>query len=787
MNNEVLRTVMVIIIAITSVILVGFYITNLVVSRLRISCTSEQLWAASPLVGAGAIILICQNLLYLDIRICYAVILIWMCVGLAGVISVIKSQFSLSGIPWKLIATGFAIYVVHAAGLIYSGVSNYYGYGWVDMYNYVSTAQYFIDYPFSSTLNNQEYIRTAHYYMHDRIGQSVLHAFIASSSGADAQQSFGATILLSPMLIYFSLFLLSVSLGIERRFAYPAAIIASLSPAIASVHLECFFSQALAMPFIFLWPLAVSRLQSHPGVHSSVMAGLLIAVTSAIYTEVIPIMILIALLVLLYSYWDIGRKCAIASQKDLARPLWKVLYTSLHSLGLSLMFATIANIGYLDGTLTVMSRTTAAGVLDSIYPWAFRFEGLWRLWIGHQSILSSVGLSIIFVSLSLLIIYCAIQYFILLGRKKTISPLYFSVLVAAIPLAPLLLSVLLKDKYPYQYYKLLLIVWPLILFFGSCGISELLSRKLPMRWVIYFQLAFISLNLTLTSQITFASSNPETVAQGGRGGAHLLIDKNFKQMRQLIDRLEGKRVYLWWYDKAMYNGNWRGRWLAYHARKNIVWSMNPTPPSGAGVGNLEHFPYNSTKIPVVGISWNDIPLKSKEKIGSNLAGTDPFYVYQLTDFNELLRIDHASRECGVSTRSMRIKVDKSINSNTWYPLWVAGRSGAATFFTVNFSKSQIRFRYDQWGYPVTIIKFDNIHIGKELLLNVRVDPIKQKIIINCNGVLAEGVIANVSTYLKNDGPLGINNVTDLLEGKYQLASCFPGKIAENASPYNLVK
>ncbi|MCX6253826.1 MAG: hypothetical protein NTV31_05040 [Bacteroidia bacterium] len=780
MINEAFQTIIVMSTAVTSVFAIGFCVASLTARCFHISWTSEQFWAAAPLVGVCAIILICQNLLYLNIRIPYAAILIWMGVGLAAIISVFRSQFSLSGIPWKLIATGLAIYAIHGSGLLVSGASNYYGYGWGDMYNYVSQAQFFIDFPFNSTVVTHEYLRTAHYYMHDRIGQTVLHAFMTSSSGADAQQTFGATILLSPMLIFFSIFLLSTSLGIERRFAYPAAIIASLSPAIASIHLECFFSQAMAMPFIFLWPLAISRLKSHLGVYSVLVAGLLFAVTSAIYTEVIPPLILISVIALFVSYWRNDNNSTPISQIVRLKRLWRQLPISLYCLCLALAVGLCANIGFFKSTFVIMGRTVGSNVFDHLYPWAFKAEGLARLWIGHQYPSLSEWLLYSLVFFSAIVVLAAIAYALSLCRKGTAPSQLFSALIVCIPLAPLLLSVLTRDKYPYQFFKLLLIVWPLILFFAACGIAEWISRIRQGRGFIYFLIALICANVGITNRIAFASAKPETVAKSSRGGAHLLIDENFKQMRMLLDRIEGKRVYIWWYDKVLCTGKWRGRWLAYYARKNVVWSMNPTPASGHGyeLSPFESLSFDSIKVPAIGISWRDISVRTKEKIGSSRVGTDPFWLYQLTDDGEVLRLDQASRECVVVSRSMRLSVDKDTDSGTWYPLWVAGREGSATLITVNFTKEGVRFRFDQEGYPATILEPGCKCSGAELQVSVLIDQFKRKVTINCNGSVAEGNIPDVLTSLSWDDPLGVNDVSALLEGKYPLAKVFPGKLVE---------
>jgi hypothetical protein len=778
MINEVLLTIAVIAVAMASVFIIGFPMVSLAARQFEISCTPEQLWAAAPLVGAGAIILICQNLLYLDVRSSYSAVLIWAVIGLGAINFISKLQSIFASIPWKLIGTGVAIYAIHGSGLLVSGASNYYGYGFGDMYNYVATAQFFMDFPFHSAVATQEYLQTGHFYQLDRIGQSVLHAFIASSSGADAQQAFGATILLSPMLIFFSLFLLGACLGIERRFAYPAAIIASLSPAVANVHLECFFSQAMAIPFIFLWPLAISRLRSHQGVRSSLMAGLLFAVTAAIYTEVIAPLMVITAVVSLASYCSRRGEEALQSQTIWYKPQGG--FASLALLSLTLVIGIAANGGYLKNAIGVMERTTGSGVLDFIYPWALKSEGLARLWIGNQVLSPSKYLLYSLVVASSAVVLAAFACVGSLYRRNSMPVLLSCTLIACIPLAPLFLSVFTINKYPYQFFKLLLMVWPLILFLATNWIAELLSKRCQRRCAAYyFQIALICVCLGLTNRLAIASTKPETVANSARGGVHLLIDENFKLIRSLLGRLEGRRIYIWWVDNALYNGNWRGRWLAYYARKNDVWMFNPTPPSGSGGSPLAFLPIDPIKTPVLGISWKEIPIGTREKLGSFLAGTDPFWVYSLATDSEVRRLDHElSRYLRPFSRVMRLSVDQHTEPDTWYPLWAVGQPGAATLVSINFGKSGVRFRYDHWGYRIPIINAGGRCEGAELLVSVGVDENNGKLSLSCNGWLGHANIVQTKTYLGLEDPLGINGVTETLEGKYPLAKTFPGKITE---------
>ncbi|QFY44483.1 hypothetical protein F6R98_19150 [Candidatus Methylospira mobilis] len=782
---EVLQTVTVLTIAVTSVFIIGICVAIPFAGYLKINHTSEQLWACAPLAGAGAIILVCQNLLYLDVRIQYAAILIWVCVVLVAVVSIGKNGYSLANaeVPWKLILTGMGVYAVHGSGLLVSGVSNYYGYGWVDMYNYVSQAQFFLDYPYSSTIDIQEHLRTAQYFKHDRIGQTVLHAFITATAGADAQQTFGATILLGPMLVFYSVFLLSAGWGIERRFAYPAAVIASVFPAIASVHLECFFSQMISMPYLFLWPLAISYMLTRRKLHASVLAGLLFTVTAAIYTELITALVMITGIVSFATYcFQEGNgptlKLKALKQNYFSRnPLFLIL-------SLLCMFAVgvCANIGYIKGAIFVMKRATASdsSALGIIYPWAFSLEGLARLWIGHQRPLYSALLKYIAAGASVLVILAALFFLLSRCRKTMTTGKLFTVLIMCMPLAPLFLELLgkltIEKNYHYPFFKLLLTIWPLIIFFSVCGIAEWLSIRRNGKAFIYFQIAFVCMSLGITNRIAYASIKPETVRSSARGGAYLLNDDNFIKMRAALSQLKEKRIYIWWYDNEMYAGSWRGKWLAYYARKNIVWSMNPSSESGAGNAGMGSLGDTKIKWPVIGISWKNVSAVGiKEKLGSFLSGTDTFWLYSLSNEADIRRLDLASRT--IASRSMVLRVDKNTDAQTWYPIWISGAPGNASLVTVKFDKSVVRFRYDKWGVPAVIMTPGAACSGNKLEVSVSVRiGSTWKMAITCNDALVEA--ETVLNDIRMDDPLGVNSITDTLEGKYPLATRFPGELTE---------
>ena len=160
------------------------------------------------------------------------------------------------------------------------------------MFNYVSMAQFFADFPFHSSLSDQGFLVAAQSLKYDRIGQSVLHAFMMVSSDGDAQQSFGSTIFLSPFLMFFGFLTVAGRLIPPSPVSYLAALAGALSPTVATVHLECFLSQSMCMPFLLLWPGAVAYLIDRPSWRAVLLAGLLNR--SAIYTELLPIILAIA-------------------------------------------------------------------------------------------------------------------------------------------------------------------------------------------------------------------------------------------------------------------------------------------------------------------------------------------------------------------------------------------------------------------------------------------------------------------------------------------------------------
>jgi hypothetical protein len=149
-----------------------------------------------------------------------------------------------------------ATYLVYVIGLFLVGVRHYVGRGWGDVLNYVTIAEFLEHVPFHTPLpelSQQPYLFQAAILKTDRIGQSILHAFLTTSAFSDARTLFEPAILLTPPLVVCAVALLGRQMDLPEGPATTAALLAGLMPSIALVHLEGFLSQSLSIPFTFCW------------------------------------------------------------------------------------------------------------------------------------------------------------------------------------------------------------------------------------------------------------------------------------------------------------------------------------------------------------------------------------------------------------------------------------------------------------------------------------------------------------------------------------------------------
>lgn len=131
------------------------------------------------------------------------------------------------------------------------------------------------------------------------------------------------------------------------------------------------------------------------------------------------------------------------------------------------------------------------------------------------------------------------------------------------------------------------------------------------------------------------------------------------------------------------------------------------------------------------------------------------------------------------SRSMKISINDDALSNTWHPLWVAGKEGAATLLSMNLGPFYNSFRLDHWGHEEIVLTPGALCSGQNLQVDVVFDIFRKNISINCNGVVAKVIYPAVTLLLSQTDRLGINNVTSVLGGVTPLTKNFPGVIIEN--------
>jgi hypothetical protein len=602
-----IQTIQVALIAIAAPFVVGLPITLLAAQLCgEGKSTSRAVWLIAPLVGVTAIILIAQNLLYLNVRIPHSAIVIWLIAG-TGWITVLswrKVRDALRPIPYAILGGGVAIYVLHGLGFFLSGTENYYGYGWADLYNYVAQAQLFLDYPYHTDDTAHQFIRVAHYFKEDRIGQSVLHAFIAASAGVDAQYSFGPTIVLGPFLLFFVVHLLAIRLSLCSPCIWAGSFIAAALPAVATVHLECFMSQAVAMPLLAAWPLAIMWLFERPNALRVTAAGMLFAVILAVYSEIGVAALAIPILHILYE--------TVRSQGSSIQARMASAGLGAKTLGAVLGVSVLSNPYFIASAIAIFGRVGGLNVLAGIYPWAYTAEGFARLWFGGSAAALPVAMLRAAGYLGGFLVAFGIVGLVW-NHWRTRNDLgLLLAAVAAFPLAPALIG---GTNYSYQFYKLLLTVSPL----HVLGVVSLLSiglAKLPaFSWIATgAMLTGGALVSTCTGVMTYASSLPDTTALSGRGWAHMLLASDTKEIQRYLRSLVNKTVVVLWYDGET-KGLWLNAWLGYFAKHHIVWSMNyGRPNSSQFVPNSTPRPELSPSTPAFVVTWKKVPVLERKLV-----------------------------------------------------------------------------------------------------------------------------------------------------------------------------
>jgi len=460
---------------------------------------------------------------------------------------------------------------------------------WFDQYNYVALAQFLSDYHFSTppeAVLTQPYAEKAVSIKDDRIGQSVYHAFVASSSNSDAKTTFEVTIFLLPILAAVAIY------GIARTNYSPfiasiALLCAGILPSLAMMHLESFLSQSLGTPFLLIFPLFIVEIKERFTIRSLLAGAMILSAAISIYTEFTPLYIFEIILVFLG--W-LGGQVSLERRREgkLGLSMTLAYKIPLRDLILVLMryaalilISLLLNIGFIYGIRNVVSRTNVPGLLQGVYPWSFQLEGLTRLWFGDWSV-ASPGSEFLLTLLSIgMAIAAYTGLFMNWAKRKT--PLNFTTLMLSIlPLGFLLLG----SGYMYQFYKLQLTVSPLYII-GVVYWIDLARRQRPVdentrmqgrlnsKSILFTGLILImAVSGASTFSMTYRSGVGKTQSEIGRGDGSLLVSQEIKDLANLLQSVNHKDVLISIRDSSNGGGFLNG-WISYFARNNRIYVTNP--------------------------------------------------------------------------------------------------------------------------------------------------------------------------------------------------------------------
>jgi len=432
----------------------------------------EEDWLLTPFLGMACVVLFLQNLVYLNCPIKQTAWVAWS-IGAIGWLACLwrgSPLGSLRSFPGWAYLAAVAVFALHGFGLFAVQANYYVGHGWPDQIIYNSLALFFTEYPTAATLNDTNIhvaVGQAITLKNDRIGQSVLHGFLAYSLGVSPKIMFEPLILMTPPLLVLALNLLGRRLGLTRGWALVASVAGGVIPAVATIHLDSFLSHALGLPFLILVPVVILDWYSRPTVGVWFRAALIGAALVSIYTEFSHVFLAI-LLIHSLGYAILGPRSAFVLAGGLLIAAAPVLL----------------NPGFAERGWDLIRRVTAEGACQGTYPWGYRVEGWARIWLGDWVV---KGPELLRAKVRVLTIFISALAFIgwyrgwrqawrqtVEGASRSTSILFLSVGVLAL----LPLALVIRDEYhEYQVFKLLLTMGPLFML----GLA-ILPATLERRW-----------------------------------------------------------------------------------------------------------------------------------------------------------------------------------------------------------------------------------------------------------------------------------------------------------------
>ncbi len=509
-------------------------------------------WLLAPFLGLGALVLALQNLAYSDVPVARAVPLAWLA-GLALWVAFVRSgawRATRAQRPTGVLLAALGVFAVQGAALLAVGPQRWVGRLWPDQHGYTSMAQFFRDEPYRMTLADMgqraHLFRTLRPSMgrlatpislkENRIGQSLVQAFLAGSLGRDAKPLFGPLIVLSAPLLVLALALLAGRLGLPPPLALLAAGLGGLLPALTLLQVESFLSHALVLSCFPAWLVVLDDLGRRSSASRVAAAALVLSFGFSVYCEMWAAFLALGLVVL-------GTHGLLQG-----RPL-----RSLRDWGLLVLLTLLANLRFVPSFFFFQQVAVTERAHQGIYPWAYQLEGLARVWLGDLAPLG--GLSAVLAGLA----FTALGLFGLgLGLRGDRS--HWPAALGALALALGALPLRLTGEHPYQFYKTLLTGAPAL----ALGLAAVAPRR-RVGWVpagLALVLAFVA---TLDMVLPTARALPAP-----RSNQAQLLAPEVQEAQGQVEALAGRKLVLGPGLTPMVNA-----WMIYYARRNETWLATP--------------------------------------------------------------------------------------------------------------------------------------------------------------------------------------------------------------------
>ncbi len=524
----------------------------------------ERAWLEVPLIGLACIILVGQNLAYLDVPVRRSMPWLWL--GTAGLwgwwLWRGSPRASFRSCPAATFAVALAVYLFQAIGLFTVGADAYLGRFLGDQYSYVSMASFLADHLYSTSaeaLSRQPGLLPGLALRDNRIGQSILQAFFLATARRDAFALYEPTSLLAPALLALAFYGLARRWGRGRGPALVFAAAVGVMPAVTWVHLTGYLSHVLALPLLFFLMLLLDQAVREPGPENAAVAMLAVATLASVYTEFLPLAAGLAVL-------------GVAGAAVLRVTPWRAAAALLPAL---LLAPVLLNPLYFKGMRAVLAHVNEPSLGDSYRP-LLGTKGLMFVWVGDVIYCYCLwppavirGVAIALTCLGLLGVLALAARAVRWGRGgPSVEPgqravWLLGLMALALTLLPLA-TLLHRPPLPYQHIKTLVTVAPLL----ALGVFTLARRP---RAQLAAAAALLAVGATGTLHMVRDSVRLDSrLAPGARASA----DGDMLAMSGALRRLAAGRQLVLVVGEREEGHDLRNGWLAYHALRHRTWVVD---------------------------------------------------------------------------------------------------------------------------------------------------------------------------------------------------------------------